>query len=268
MIRLPDIALPVGAAEALSRYQADVDKADTYGAQVEEAKRLFGLRNKKGNAAFDAVKATLEQMCCGAKRCAYCEDSMADEVEHVRPKDLYPQVVFRWTNYVNACGPCNGPKGNHFAVLPAGANAPVEVARKPNDPVAPPRDGVPAFIDPRCEDATAVMILDLQGTFGFAPLAAKGTRDYVRAAYTIKVLKLNRPILTRARGQAYVDYFNFVRRYERDRDSKSSAAHLRYLVDTLRARQHPTVWREMQRQREKLPELQNLFAAVPEAAAW
>ena len=31
-------------------------------------------------------------MCSGAERCHYCEDSKADEVEHLLPKDAYIQI--------------------------------------------------------------------------------------------------------------------------------------------------------------------------------
>lgn len=94
MIQLPDQALDVATSTALRRFQAEVDAAGDYPAQVAEAKRLFGLRNARGNATFDEIKRVLDRMCSGARRCAYCEDSAADEVEHVRPKDLYPDVVF------------------------------------------------------------------------------------------------------------------------------------------------------------------------------
>lgn len=269
MIQLRDLDLPADAATKLDAYQADVDAKVSYEERVAEGKRLFGLRNSRDNAVFAAVKNTLDRMCSGERRCAYCEDSMADEVEHVRPKDLYPQHVFAWPNYIYACGPCNGPKGNLYAVLPPGAAIPVEVARKPKDPVLPPADGEPALIDPRTEDATSFMLLDLRDTYRFTPLARKGTRKHERAAYTIKVLHLNdRDALTRARRAAYIDYVNFVRRYERDRDAQLATTHLQSLVGELRRRQHPTVWREMQRQREKIPELAELFAAVPEAATW
>jgi hypothetical protein len=136
MILLPDIALAEEAAAELRALQAEVDAAGSYADQVAEGKRLFELRNRRGNAIFDEVKRTLERMCAGARRCAYCEDSAADEVEHVRPKDLYPQVVFAWRNYVYACGPCNGPKGSHFAVLGADGVTAVEVSRKRIDPFA------------------------------------------------------------------------------------------------------------------------------------
>ncbi|HVV85543.1 MAG TPA: hypothetical protein VHE35_20930 [Kofleriaceae bacterium] len=269
MILLPDVPLAAAAAAKLVHYQAEVDARPTYAERVAEAKRLFGLRNQRGEDAFDAVKEALDRMCSGARRCAYCEDSMADEVEHVRPKDLYPDVVFAWSNYVYACGPCNGPKGSHFAVFPEGTDELVVVSRKPKAEIVPPIAGAPALIDPRAEDATTFMWLDLRDTYKFTPLGKKGTRPYERAKYTIDTLHLNdRDALSRARRAAYVDYVNFVRRYERDRDAKSPPAHLSWLAGELRGRQHPTVWREMKRQREQLPELRELFASVPEAAAW
>jgi uncharacterized protein (TIGR02646 family) len=208
-------------------------------------------------------------MCSGARRCAYCEDSAADEVEHVRPKDLYPQVVFAWSNYIYACGPCNGRKGSQFAVLgPNGATA-IEVSRKQHDPVVPPLEGEPALIDPRLEDATRLMLLDLVDTYVFTPLAAEGTRDHARADYTIRTLRLNlRPELVRARREAYLDYVGRVRHYQHERDRDAPADRLEELRDGIQRRQHPTVWREMQRQRERLPDLRKLFADVPEAVAW
>jgi hypothetical protein len=189
-------------------------------------------------------------------------------VEHVRPKDLYPHVVFTWSNYVYACGPCNGPKASHFAVFVAGDATPVEVARKPKAAIVPPRAGEPVLIDPRADDATKLMSLELRETYFFIPLATRGTRDHARAAYTIRTLRLNRDELLRARRAAYCDYVAHVRHYQREREIKASAARLIELRAAVQGREHPTVWREMQRQREKLPELQVLFADVPEAADW
>lgn len=269
MILLPEIALSAVAAAGLRSLQAEVDAADSYADRVAEGKRLFGLRNIRGNPIFDEVKRTLDRMCSGASRCAYCEDSAADEVEHVRPKDLYPHVVFAWTNYVYACGPCNGPKGNHFAVFVNGTSAPVEVSRKPRAPVVPPIAGEPVLVDPRVEDATKLMILDLRETYFFIPLAAKGTRDYERAAYTIRTLHLNtRDVLLRARRQAFRDYVAHVRHYQQERDRQATSSRLAELREAVQGRQHPTVWREMQRQRDQLPALRALFADVPEAATW
>lgn len=271
MILLPNRALPARATTGLQRLQARVDAAGSYAEQVAEGKRLFGLHNKRGNRIFDAVKHELNQMCSGEGRCAYCEDSAADEVEHVRPKDLYPQTIFAWSNYIYACGPCNGPKSNHFAVFIARSIKPVEIARKPNARIVQPRHGKPVFIDPRSEEATKLMILDLQGTFYFCPLATQGTRDHARAAYTINTLRLNaRDELRRARRAAYKDYLVHLRHYRDERDRNVPTSRLIELREDILRRQHPTVWREMQRQQnnKKLPELCALFADVPDAATW
>jgi uncharacterized protein (TIGR02646 family) len=271
MILLRDMSLADAAAAGLRALQAEVDAKGDYAARVIEGKRLFELRNRPGNPIFDEVKRALQQMCSGARRCAYCEDSAADEVEHVRPKHLYPQVIFAWSNYIYACGPCDGPKGSHFAVFVNADRAaePVEIARKLTDPVVPPLDGEPALIDPRAEDATTFMILDLRETYWFTPLAPKGTRDHERAKYTIKTLRLNiRDELSQARRQAYRDYVGRIRHYQHERDRHVPAERLLELRRDVQHRQHPTVWREMQRQRERLPELRELFADVPEAATW
>jgi uncharacterized protein (TIGR02646 family) len=268
MIRLPDIVLAEHAAAGLVALQAEVDAAGSYAERVDEGKRLFELRNKPRNLIFDEVKRALEVMCSGVRRCAYCEDSLADEVEHVWPKDLYPHLVFAWANYVYACGPCNGPKGSHFAVFLAGACEATEVGRPRGAPIMPPVDGAAAFIDPRTEDGLQWMVLDLRETCLFVPRAPRGTRDHARAEYTIQTLGLNRDALVATRKAAYGDYVAHLHHYQLRRAAGAAEAHLAELRDVIVRRQHPTVWREMQRQREHLPALRALFADVPEAASW
>jgi uncharacterized protein (TIGR02646 family) len=268
MIQLPDIALAAGAAEGLQVYQAEVDAIADYPARVAAAARLFEARNRVGNAVFDEVKRVLDRMCSGARRCAYCEDSLADEVEHVRPRTLYPDVVFAWRNYVYACGPCNGPKRSHFAVFVDNATTSVDVARRRGDPIVPPPDGTPVLIDPRTEDATALMTLDLAGTFYFQPLQPEGTRAHERARYTIKALGLNaRDALVRARRAAFRDYVAHLHKYVNQRAAGAEPPQLADVRAEILQRQHPTVWREMQR-RHEMPELRPLFAAAPEALVW
>jgi len=94
MIRIRRRPLPAQAQTGLADYQAVVDGHPSHAARVEAAKREFGRRNKKTNAVFRTVRATLTEMCHGARRCMYCEDAPADEIEHFRPKDLYPELVF------------------------------------------------------------------------------------------------------------------------------------------------------------------------------
>lgn len=88
MIRLPDIPPPGAASQQLASWQAEVDALRSHAARVEAAKRLFKQRNTSKNKTFVEVRRRLTAMCSGAQRCGYCEDSAADEVEHIRPKDL------------------------------------------------------------------------------------------------------------------------------------------------------------------------------------
>lgn len=267
MIRLPKRVLPKAAREKLREYQAEIDALADYAARVEKAKASFESHNRKGNATFNAVKEKLTAMCSGARRCAYCEDSAADEVEHIRPKALYPEAVFVWSNYLYACGPCNGPKNDHFAVFASGAMT--EVSRSPKAPVLPPIPGDPVLLNPRVEDPCAFLALDLRDTFWFVPRASRGTKEYERADYTIKTLGLNkRDYLPKARQQAFKDYKAHLSQYRTSLAQGAPARRLRQLERDIQDRGHPTVWAEMKRQHDRIPVLRALFRAVPQALGW
>ena len=170
MIRLLPVELPQHALDALHGFQRRVDAGATYADQVVLAKRLFPQQNKPKNKTFNAVKHALTELCSGARRCCYCEDSVADEAEHIKPKNLYPEVVFAWENYLYACGPCNGPKNNGFAVFATDDGRIVHVRRARGAPVRPPTPGAAVLIDPRWEDPLEYMELDLLDTFVMVPL--------------------------------------------------------------------------------------------------
>ena len=269
MIRLPDVDLPEETRASLGGFQEEVDGEPTYGEQVAAAKRLFGNRNRPDNRTFRVVRAKLGEMCAGARRCCYCEDSCADEVEHIRPKDLYPDFVFVWENYLYACGPCNGPKSNGFAVFETATGRETDVTRHRGDPVEPPPAGDPVLIDPRQEDPLEYMELDLLGTFRFNPSVEDGRPEFRRADYTIELLRLNeRDMLPEARRNAFGSYRARLRDY-RDRQREGAATYeLDRLIEDLQNMPHPTVWAEMKRQRDLHPELARLFDDVPEALLW
>jgi len=269
MIQLPNVPLPREAQRGLDRYQALIDGLTTYAKQVEEAKRLFPRRNRAGNRVFREVRRRLLDMCSGAERCCYCEDSASDAVEHIRPKDVYPEQTFVWENYLYACRPCNGPKSNRFAVIEPGKTTPTEVARSAGDPVVPPPQGEYALIDPRAEDPLSFMMLDLRQTFRFVELHPQGTIAYARANYTIEVLRLNeRDLLPKARGGAYTWFRSVLGAYRRKRDGGKPRSQLNELIAAILVMPHRTVWEEMKRQRTYHPELDELFADVPEALRW
>ncbi|MBN8229773.1 hypothetical protein JYK02_19870 [Corallococcus macrosporus] len=269
MIHLPNLPLPEPANTQLTGYQQEIDSLPDYATRVERAKERFSSLNKKGHPTFDTVKATLSKMCVGVQRCAYCEDSLADEVEHIWPKTLYPELTFAWMNYLYACGPCNGPKNSRFAVFAQGTGVHTDVGRRRNAPVVPPVPGTPVLLDPRVEDPMDFMSLELRETFLFTATAAPGTAAYERAKYTIETLGLNsREALPRARFHAYRDFFAHFKGYVQERAHGHAPEHLQHLAQDIQTRQHATVWREMKRQHLLIPELKRLFEAAPEALGW
>ena len=267
MLCLHDPGLDAKTAQGLNAYQAKVDRAGVYAEQVAAGSRLFGSYSHRGNRVFDVVRHTLEGMCFGIQRCGYCEDSVGDQIEHIRPKSLYPERTFVWENYLPACGGCNRAKGTDLSVFDSDGGL-VNVARRRGDPVLQPAPGTPVLIDPRHEDPLMFLALEIEETFLFLPRENLDGADETRAEYTIKLLKLNRDVLSRARRQAYGHFRARLVEYRRDRDSGASAAQLRTKREAIRTCDHPTVWREMQRQQNDVPELRRLFTEVPEALRW
>lgn len=269
MIRLPEVSPSAAVLSNLARWQSEVDTLAKYADRVDAAHQLFEQRNTRRNKTFAEIRQKLTEMCSGAQRCGYCEDSAADEVEHIWPKSLYPELVFAWRNYLYACGLCNGPKNNQFAVFSRGARMPVEVSRPKGAPINPPRQGTPALIDPRQEDPMDFLILDLAGTFYIEPLARKGTKDYARADYTRTVLRLNaRDYLPESRANAFEGYRALLAEYVSLRGKDAPWPELDRRIHAIQRGAHPTVWKEMQRQHKQHRELRELFRAAPEALSW
>lgn len=252
----------------LRRLQRRIDEIEDYEERVTRAKQSFRQRNRTGDPTFRVVRSTLTRMCSGARRCGYCEDSVADEVEHIRPKDLYPEATFAWWNYLYACGPCNGPKNNQFAVFSDRIGELITVTRKQRDPVVPPEPGQMVLIDPRREDPLQFMQLDLIDTFYFVPNGEEDSREYQRAARTSGILTLNRDFLASARQEAYGHYRARLFEYVELRERGDSEAKLDKRINALRRMGHPTVWREMKRQGHLVEELRILFEQAPEAFDW
>ncbi|MCK6576656.1 MAG: hypothetical protein L6Q98_00985 [Anaerolineae bacterium] len=268
MIQVPAKALPAAAQTELQRYQQEVDAEPDYAARVGLAKDRFSGRNRKDNPVFQEIRGALTEMCSGANRCMYCEDSCADEVEHIKPKNFYPEAVFVWENYLYACGICNGGKNDSYAVFDDATAQILPVSRKHGDPVVPPPAGRDVFLNPRQEAPTRFLILDLRGTFAFLPYPDLHASDQQRAKYTIDVLNLNRDVLLRARRNAYGNYRNLLELYALKEEQGKPDDELEALKETRRLSPHPSVWFEMTRLWDKIPELTALFQRVPEALTW
>lgn len=278
MLRIADRALPVGTLKILALLQAKVDAGADYASRVAMARSQWDSKtsSQAKKTAFLSIKSNLDHMCVGPRRCAYCEDSLADEVEHILPKDLFPEAAFRWSNYLFACGPCNGPKSNRYGVVNGGAV--VEFIRRRGDPIVPPPAGPAGCINPRSEDPLALLDLDLGGqtadgevlvgTFNFMPAEHLGADEVARAAFSIDVLSLNREVMCVARANAFGGFRARLVEYRNTREHGGTEATLARLRADLLNTPHLTVFAEMRRQRASLPEIDALFAAIPEATAW
>jgi hypothetical protein len=85
----------------LARRQTKVDESANPADQAVKGWKTF-----RGKARAEVLDQ-LQQMCSGLERCMYCEDSMATDIEHFRPKAVYPGVAYAWDNYLLACSHCN-----------------------------------------------------------------------------------------------------------------------------------------------------------------
>ena len=264
MLRLHDPGVERSTFEALATYQAEVNAAGNYEDRVRAAMRVWPLR--AASSALRKVRASLADICAGAERCCWCEDSAATDIEHIWPKSLYPQRTFRWENYLLACAGCNRHKGGRFAVL-AGEQI-VDVSRGPKDPITPPRCGAAVVVDPRLEDPLEFFDLEIADTFLFFPCERLSPTDEERAEYTIELLDLNREHVRLGRKEAYGAYRARLVEYREEREGGASAEALTQLATAIAASAHPTVWREMQRQRMQFTEIASLFEDVPEALHW
>lgn len=59
-------------------------------------------------------------------KCAFCECIPSEggnvEIEHFKPKSIYPNLTFEWLNFLPSCRKCNGAKDSHDTGLEAIVN--------------------------------------------------------------------------------------------------------------------------------------------------
>ncbi len=46
--------------------------------------------------------------------CGYCEESTEGEVDHFKPKKVFPESVYEWNNWIYACHTCNHGKSEKW----------------------------------------------------------------------------------------------------------------------------------------------------------
>ncbi len=246
MIRLDSSRRPAQATlDQLSAWQSEI--LGTHPEQVKTANSLWSQRNTKTNPVFRAVKVTLSQMCSGARRCFYCEDSVADEIDHFWPKSLYPSKVFDWDNFNFACSNCNRPKWKHFAVFHPEDRSEYDLSQ--HDSTFEALEGDPVLLNPRVDDPMEYAILDLLGTFNFYAKPGFSSEHQRRFEFTYqKVLKLNhedREPLRQGRMEAFADFKNAIFALFSKTMAGNSETELDRILTEILAHRHPTVLKEI-----------------------
>ncbi len=119
MKRIVRRPLAATTREHLAKLQARVDAKAGPEARTKTADSLWDSKkgSRAGEAAFLEIEATLRGMCNAPRRCMYCEDSEAWDIDHVKPKSKYPGDAFLWNNFLLACSICNSRfKGSRYHV--------------------------------------------------------------------------------------------------------------------------------------------------------
>lgn len=297
MIRLSSRNLSAATLTYLRGKQSVVDAQMTF--TQKSLRATLSWDGKSSSAAgalhFGLIRTKLIAMCIAIEICVYCENNEATDIEHVFPKKLYPSKTFVWGNYVLACSKCNTRhKSDKFKIfIPATSVTAVDITL-PRGTYIKPKNQAALFINPRVEEPMNFMQLDLASDqFLFTEIAAPGTRDYQRAAYTIELLGLNsRGALIAARRSALKFYINRLETYVRVNNSTSFGeiqlifnndfdpvdttlpfiSEKQRLMDTLKQDildyPHTTVWKELIRQRAALPKTNALIGQLPIILSW
>lgn len=257
MLRNPICSLSNEDSSALQIKQREIDAVGDFEEQVSKAKESF---DRKPPTLFTRVRAALKAAAGDLVRCGYCEDSCADEVEHVWPKNFFPGRTFDHSNYLFVCGICNPAKNDKFSIKFNGVWIDLPAQRKAHGFISP-QSTDSCFIDPLTEAPTNFLWLDiLADTFMFVPIHDPGTVEYERAKYTIDVLRLNRELLVEARKNAYTGFRDRIYRYVDCKLKGDDQALLDQRLFELRRAPHQTVRREMKRQLHIIDELHSRIA--------
>ncbi|MBE9242244.1 HNH endonuclease [Synechocystis salina] len=266
MLKISPLPLEKRYENYLKTWQSEIDQLVTFADKVKQAKKQYA--SKRRTKTFQHVCEILDKICSGNRRCNYCEDSVADEVEHIKPKSLYPEFVFVWDNYLYACGQCNTKKNNQYAIFVNNQKFQIISTNQ-----APP-SGVDIFLNPRLDNPLDFIELDLgddieDGTFLYQPkyLLEENSLEFIRAEYTITVLNINKEYLLAGRKEAALNFRARLFDYKANKAILTSEKLDNFVRDFKKMR-YPSVWYEIKRQRQRLPSINPFFIEFPEIIDW
>ena len=110
MRRIQRVILPKVAQSYLSQRQLAADDKQKNGI----LNILDDWKSARQTKPLKAVVTTLQTMMGLRQRCVYCLDSHGADIEHFRPKAIYPKRMYHWPNLLLCCTECGRFKGNQF----------------------------------------------------------------------------------------------------------------------------------------------------------
>jgi uncharacterized protein (TIGR02646 family) len=273
----------------LNGLQEKVNDETGFTAKAKKAQTLWDSKGGVvGKAAFLIIAQELYNMCVNVGICNYCEQSEANDIEHIYPKSFFPENTFVWTNYLLACKQCNsGFKLDKCFVLNNSDDV-IEVTRG-NEPATK----TVALINPRLEDPNQYMLLNLF-SFKFDIIPGLSKKDINKAQKTLEILQLNnRDILIATRKNAAMYYYQRMKLLIDILNTKTIAEIEQLLtpydnlVDNTKTLlviksefkesfkkhvstyQHPSVWYSIKTIQSKIDaKWRNIFDTLPEALNW
>lgn len=180
------------------------------------------------------------------RKCAYCEQVAAKDIEHFYPKSAYPKRMFKWNNLLRGCRNCNNVKRASFPI---------------------DESGFPLLIDPSVDEPLDYFVWDfLTGAVGIVPDPIRSPRG----EQTRTLLQLDEePLREERRAKIQLVLFLLARVIEeapissetRTRLRDELASHrpwlgiIRQLFLDRKGRYYPLVDRAMR----KVPEIEDLI---------
>lgn len=297
MIRLINKGLSQDSINHLASIQELIDTETSFEQKVEKAKSKWDGKTGSiaGNRAFDEVKNKLNEMSVSNGLCVYCEQNEWSDIEHFYPKRLYPNKAFLFENYLPSCKQCNTTyKSDKFKIFdPIDSDNIKDVSGERKIYLQPSNEDA-VLINQLKEDPMSFIELDLEyKTFVFTAcdFENESSRSFKKANYTIELLQLNdRAVLVEQRKKAFDFYILKLNQYNRIKNAttKDEIADIignslsdltndfdvernltmNNITAIIQSNVHPTVWKEIIRQRERFPLINSLFEQSPEALNW
>jgi uncharacterized protein (TIGR02646 family) len=294
MLQLASNQTLTAATQAeLTRLQTKINSKVSFADKAAKAQSLWESKNSANGsavkkAAFIEIRKKLASMCVSVGICNYCEQSEANDIEHIYPKSFFPIFAFLWTNYLLACKQCNSAFKLDKCFVVDGSGT-IHITVRGQEPT----HSTIAFINPRIENPADYMIMNTQN-FEFEILDGLSTTDYNKADKTIEILALNtRDTLIATRRAAAIYFYqrielldrllnvetigqlhHLLTPYDAYLDNNKTLTQLKADIKTgfkkdIRQHGHPSVWAAIKLVDSKVtPKWMTLFQQLPEVLTW